>query len=229
MLDRRALLAGLPLLGGLPADQLDALARLARIERFATGATIFRKGDVGHGLLAVLEGRVQIGVLGGDGREVTLNVIKTGEVFGEIALLDGEARTADAVALEDCTFLAIDRREFLTFLRRTPEVSIRLLEVLSRRLRRTTALAEEALLLRLESRLARQLLRLANEYGRPEGAGVRIGLNISQRQLGNLLGVSRESVNKQLSAWQALGYVSAKRGAITLCAPARLQAIADEP
>lgn len=226
MTDRRALLARLPLLGGLATDQLDALSRLARVERHPAGATIFRKDDEGRGLMATLSGRIQISVPGADGREITLNIISPGEVFGEIALLDGEPRTADAIALEDCELLVLDRRDFIPFLRRSPEVAIRLLEVLSRRLRRTTAFAEEALLLRLEARMARQLLRLAADFGVPDGNGVRIGLRISQRQLGSLLGASRESVNKQLRAWQAQRFLATRRGVITLLAPARLEAIA---
>lgn len=226
--DRQALLASLPLLGGLAPEQLGALARLARIERFRRGAVIFRKGDAGLGLMGVIGGAIQISVVGPDGREIVLNVIRPGEVFGEIALLDGQPRTADAIALEDCELLVLDRREFLPFLQRTPEACVKLLEIVSRRLRRTTLLAEEAMLMGLEERLARQLLRLAEEFGRPVDGGVRIDLRISQRQLGAFLGVSRESVNKQLAAWQGLRLVEVRRGQVTLLAPGRLRALANE-
>src|SRR4051812_44908653 len=111
--DFRHILESNGLFGGLSAAELDRILGFARIESFRARDTIFLKGAPGRGLLAVLEGRVQIRAPGLDGREVTLNIIEAGEVFGEIALLDGRDRSADAVAMTDCKLLVIDRREFV--------------------------------------------------------------------------------------------------------------------
>jgi CRP-like cAMP-binding protein len=188
---------------------------------------IFQRGDNGSSLMAVLRGRVRISSISGDGKEVTLNVINPGEIFGEIALLDGEPRSADATAIEDTTLLVVERRNFLPFCRQNEDLFPRLLAVLCRRLRRTSMALEEIALFDLPVRLARVLLKLAEDYGRPNSAGTRIDLKLSQRDLSNLVASSRESVNKQLRTWRENGAVDLEDGFIVLRRPADLQRLTD--
>jgi len=214
--DRRALLARHFLLGQLRPEELDRLLAMAGERRFAGGQVIFQKGDPGTSMMAVLDGRVRIGAYSEDGKEIILNIVEPGQIFGEIALLDGRERTADATAMGPTTLLVLDRRDFVPFLERNPKIAVRLLEVVCERVRRTSELVESVAFLDFSARLARLLLRLAESYGEETGAGTRINLKLSQQDLGNLIATTRESVNRQLNAWQQEGIVRLEQGRITI-------------
>ena len=224
----RALLEGHYLFGQLTAEELDALLAHARVERYRTGQTIFLKGSAGTGMMAVLGGRVRISTPSPDGRELVLNTIHEGEIFGELALLDGKERTADASAARDCELLVLERRDLLPFLEKHPKVALRLLAVVTGRLRQTTEQVEDVAFLGLESRLAKQLLKLAARHGKETADGeITIDAKLSQRELGQMIGLSRESINKQLGTWQREGLVRVEEGTITLRDPDELQRIVD--
>jgi CRP/FNR family cyclic AMP-dependent transcriptional regulator len=216
MLDRRSILHNHPLFAELTGVELDRVLADAHVLRYRQGEVIFLKATPGTGMIAVLSGRVRISAPSVDGREIVLNIIEAGEVFGELALLDGKDRSADAVAQTDCELLTIERRSFVPFLRDNPEIALRLLAVLCERLRRTTEQVEDMLFLDLPSRLAKKLLTLAAVSGERLPSGARLATRLSQRELGALIGMSRESVNKQLRQWQAAGIVSVGRGVIAL-------------
>jgi CRP-like cAMP-binding protein len=224
---KRDALLGSPLFAAMQPQELDEILKFASERRVRRGQMIFQRGDNGSSLMAVLRGRVRISSISGDGKEVTLNVINPGEIFGEIALLDGEPRSADATAIEDTTLLVVERRNFLPFCRQNEDLFPRLLAVLCRRLRRTSMALEEIALFDLPVRLARVLLKLAEDYGRPNSAGTRIDLKLSQRDLSNLVASSRESVNKQLRTWRENGAVDLEDGFIVLRRPADLQRLTD--
>ena len=137
-------------------------------------------------------------------------------MFGEIALLDGKERTADAVALTACELLVVERRSFLPFLLRRPEMCVRMLSLLCERLRRTDEQVEDLLFRQLENRLARTLLRLGQDYGRQERGVVRIDLALSQAELANLVGGSRERVNRHLHSLQRSGVIALERKTIVI-------------
>lgn len=225
--DRRIIFRRHPLFTHLPDADVDQLLRYARIERHKAGHTIFLKGSPGHGMMAVLSGQVRISAPSPEGKEIVLNLVGPGEVFGEIALLDGHERTADAVAMNDCELLVLERRDFIPFLERHPEVCIRLMEVLCARLRRTSEQVEDVLFLELPARLAKMLLRLAKEHGHTTAAGQVIDLKLSQRELGNLTGATRESINKQLKEWERDGVLRLEGGAIVVTSASRLEALAE--
>lgn len=203
--EKERLFARHVLFGGLESDDLDALLSHARIEHHPAGRLVFSKGTPGRSMMAVLRGSVRISATAANGREVLLAILDAGEIFGELALLDGGERTADAIAMSDCDLLVIDQRDFIPFLKRRSDLCIELLKVLSTRLRRTDVLVETALFGRLDNRLARALVRLAEKSGAEEGGKPTLRLNVSQQELGGLVGASRENVNKQLRAWQRAG------------------------
>jgi CRP/FNR family cyclic AMP-dependent transcriptional regulator len=225
---REALLAS-PFFRPMSGAELDEIIGFAVERRFPKGATIFSKNDAGSSMMAVLTGRVRIGNVSVDGKEVMLNVIGPGEIFGEIALLDGKPRSADAVALEDTTLMVVERRHFLPFLFRNEAMMERLLVVLCDRLRRTSLALEEIALFDLPSRLARVLTKLAEDYGRPvageQGGGTMIDLKLSQRDLSTLVASSRESVNKQLRAWRENGTIGQRDGHLVVLKPQELEAL----
>jgi CRP-like cAMP-binding protein len=135
---------------------------------------------------------------------------------GEVALLDGGPRTATVSTLTVCDFLVIGRQDLLKLLEAEPGVAIRLLAACATRLRHTSELVEELVFLALPARLARKLLQLAQSYGSNTGRGIHIGLKLSQRELGELVGSSRESVNRQLGLWEEAGVLRYERGTVTL-------------
>jgi len=202
--DKRKLFQGHALFGKLLPHDLDALLRHARVERYAAGSEIFAKGSPGRSMMAIVKGRVRIEVQSPAYRDVVLAILQPGEVFGEIALLDGEDRTADAMAIDDSELLVLDYRDFIPFLEQRAELCILLMRVLCQRLRRTTQQVGEVMFGRLDSRLASALIRLAHESGH---SGNAVALRVSQRELAGLVGASRESVNKQLRLWQREGVV----------------------
>jgi CRP/FNR family transcriptional regulator, cyclic AMP receptor protein len=212
ILSQRELLRRSPVFALLGDSEIDAVLAHARVVRHAEGDQIFAKGDPGNGMMAVLKGRVMISSPSLDGRQVVLTVFHDGEVFGEIALLDGKERTADATAMSDCELLFVPRGSFLGLLERRPELCQRLLVVLCERLRRTNEQVEDLAFLDLEARIAKVLVRLAAENG--NAAAPPIAVKISQRTLGELVGGSRESVNKHLQDWKRSGIIALGKGSI---------------
>jgi CRP/FNR family transcriptional regulator, cyclic AMP receptor protein len=208
---RDALLAS-PFFQHMRAEELDEIIGFATERRFSRGTVIFTKGDPGTSMMAVLTGRVRVSAISADGKEVTLNVINAGDIFGEIALLDGKSRSADATALEDTVLMVVERRQFLPFLLNNATLIERLLVVLCERLRRTSLALEELALFDLPVRLARLLIKLSQDYGRPVPDGTRIDIKLSQRDLATLVASSRETVNKQLRGWREQGVVEIVAG-----------------
>jgi CRP-like cAMP-binding protein len=141
--DRQKLLQEHPLFSGLPAEIIERLSSYAVMRDVKRGTTIFTKGDVGNSLFAVCEGTVKMTSPSADGKDAVFNMINEGAIFGEIALLDGRTRTADAVAATDCQLMVIDRRDFLPLLRSQQELAIKIIDVLCARLRRTSEQVED--------------------------------------------------------------------------------------
>jgi len=197
-------------------SELDELLAYARIERFRAHETVLLKGSPGTGMMAVIKGEIRISGPGADGREVIFNVLGPGDIFGEVALLDGGERSADATAATDSEVLVIERRNFLPFLERHPPVATKLLIALCAKLRRTTEQVEDLALLDLPARLAKKLLSLARTHGRQTERGLAVETTLSQGDLAKSLATSRESVNKQLARWQRDGIIRVVEGAITL-------------
>src|SRR5262245_29349631 len=154
-LDKRALLANVPLFDRLEPEELDRLVAYMRLVRHPARTVLFRKGDPGSNLMVVVRGRVKVCSHSEDGKELVLNLINAGEVVGEIALLDGADRTADAVTLTETELMVLERRDFVPFLQRHPDACMRLFAVLCERLRKPSELLQEALFLEGSARVAR--------------------------------------------------------------------------
>jgi CRP/FNR family cyclic AMP-dependent transcriptional regulator len=215
-LSREEILAGHFLLKHLRPEELSRLAGSASLVRHRSQATIFQHGDPGNSMMAVVSGRVKICNYSPDGKEMVLNIIDRGGLFGEIAVLDGQPRSADAVAIGDTELLVLERTRLLPFLTANPEIATRLIAVLCQRLRNTSEALEDALLRDAPSRVARGLLRLAKTFGKKEAAGTRLDIKLSQQQIGNLIGISRESTNKYIVDWTRAGYLAVSGGFITI-------------
>jgi len=204
----------------------ERLGSYARPKTVARGVTIFQKGDPGTSLFAVCRGTVQMTTLSTSGKNAVFNLIREGEIFGEIALLDGRPRTADATAMAPCELIVIERRDFVPFLSGHPDVMLKFIEILCSRLRRTSEQVQDVTFLNLPTRLAKTLLELtASEAA---GAAPRRKVAITQREISQIIGKSRESTNKQLRAWAKRGWIRLERGGVSVLAPDKLVAVAAE-
>ncbi|MBA4181667.1 MAG: Crp/Fnr family transcriptional regulator [Anaerolinea sp.] len=216
-----AYIRDLPLLARLPEADLQALASSGRVRRFPAGTAIFHEGDPGDSLHVVVEGQVRITVLSGSGSEATVAMVDTGDCFGELALLDGKPRSATATAVTATRTFVVTRNDFVAWLKDRPGAALALLETLSLRLRRTDEALADLTFLDLPHRLAKQLLRLSAV----DVKGQRPAIKVTQAELASMLGVSRESVNKQLNAFARGGLVQISRGTVKVKDPEALRAL----
>jgi CRP-like cAMP-binding protein len=208
---------------GLNPDERKLLVSQARIRNFSAGDTIFLMGSSGDSMMAVLQGTVRISVPSMEGREIVLAILQPGELLGEIALLDGKERTADARAMTDCSLAILERRAVVAFIEQHPSGMLSLIEVLCGRLRQSDQRIAEMVFLDLPARLAKTLLRMSSVAGGRAGARIQL----SQRELGNIVGSSRESINKCLREWQRSGIVRIDENKITITKRALLKALSD--
>src|SRR3981081_4008145 len=191
--DRLSLLRNHPLFHDLPGPVIEHLGSYMKTRKVPRGATIFAKGDPGTGLMGVLSGMVKVSVASAEGKDVVLNIFHEGEVFGEIALLDGRPRTADATAMSDCELIVIERRDFVPFLSAHPDVMLKFIEILCSRLRRTSEQVQDITFLNLPTRLAKTLLQLT---AAEDGSAASRKAAVTQREISQMIGISRESTNK---------------------------------
>jgi CRP/FNR family transcriptional regulator, cyclic AMP receptor protein len=229
-------LASIPFFENFAPPEREAIATRLNSRRFADGEVIFMRGDPGSTLMILIEGRVRIGVNTSDGREMLLTIMEPGQIFGEMSLLDGQARSADATAMGETLVLALERVDFLATLRQFPESALRLCAMLSQKLRRSTDQVEGVTLHPVNVRLARLLLTIAAQSSdrpskpssTPSSAGTpRTKGSPTQRDLGQLIGASRQKVNFHLGQWQAEGIIARDGNAFAIQNWKALQAIAN--
>ena len=219
--DKLSILRNHSLFGQLDVDALTRLASYSHSKSVSAGTTIFERGDPGTSLFAVLRGTVKISNQSSDGKDAVLNMIPAGGIFGEIALLDGQPRTADAFAVSDCELMQIDRRDFVPLISQRPEIALKLIEILCSRIRHTSEQVEDMAFLDLPGRLAKTLLWLSEQSGSSAGRKV----SITQREIGQIIGMSRESTNKQLREWEEKKWLKLERGGLVILDPRPLAEI----
>jgi len=215
-LDRRALFRAHPFFKDLGEPVLSRLFTHAVTRKLRKGAVLFRKGETGSSMYAVCAGSIRISVPSEEGKDAIFNLVPPGEIFGEIALLDGGQRTADAAASENSELMVIERRDFIPLIQQNPHVAMKLIELLCSRLRRTSEQVEDIVFLGLPNRLAKVLIQLAKRA--PASASPQ-KLRVTQRDLSQMIGVSRESANKQLREWERKKWVRLERGGVVILAP----------
>jgi CRP/FNR family cyclic AMP-dependent transcriptional regulator len=217
--EKARFLSNTPLFRNLEPEELETLASRCQERPMRAGEMLFHRTDPGSSMVAILAGEVRIALPGSDGRDQVLQVLRAGEVFGEVALLDGGTRTADAVAQTNGRLLIVERRDLLQMLQDDQALALRIIILLCDRLRATNWLLEAMLFHDAAARLATTLLMLA--ANRP---GMR--LDVTQRTLGEMVGSARETVNKKLREWQAAGILALEPGRVTVLDPAALQRLA---
>ncbi len=212
---------------GLPHKTIDRVAALATRRSYEENTIIFMRGDRGDSLCGVVTGRVRISASRAGGKEVFLNIMEPGDAFGEIALLDGSPRTATATAMARTELMILQRDAFFALLRGEPQLAEHLIQLLCKRVRWTAEQVEDSALLSVPAKLAKRLLSLASVHGRETPEGPRLA--ISQEELAQFLGLSRQIVNQHLQAWRAKDWISLGRGSVTLTNPRALQTVTHQP
>ncbi|HTZ71607.1 MAG TPA: Crp/Fnr family transcriptional regulator [Acetobacteraceae bacterium] len=219
-------LARHPILRPLDRASLEGLLGFAQLRILRARGRLFAAGDAGSALYLILSGWMKLTRQGPAGRDIVLEIVGPGSLFGELAVLCGSPRAADAVALSACRVLAIDGRALISALRAHPDALLAVVRLLGERLARTTSQMEDGLM-SAEPRLARALLRLAALDPKPGRTGLTIDLGLSQSDLGELTGLARESINKLLGGWRDAGWIELAGRTLTLIDAAALRAVAD--
>lgn len=222
--DKEGLLRSHPFFKALDNRIVDRLSPRALTRKVKKGTLLFRKGDAGTNLYAIGAGAVRVSAPSDEGKDTVFNLILPGEIFGEIAFLDGGPRTADAVMIESGELVVIERRDFLPLLRDYPELALRLLEILCGRLRHTSEQIEDVVFLKLKARLAKALLYLYERFSSERQQT----LKVTQREISQLVGASRESANKQLRKWQRQKWIRLERGGLCILSPDALRRLVSE-
>jgi CRP/FNR family transcriptional regulator, cyclic AMP receptor protein len=215
-------LARVPLFADFSVKDVDALASLVCYRRYPKGSIIFQQGDSGTTLYLVEKGEVKLTVTSDSGKEVTLAILGPEAFFGELSLLDGGPRSANAIARVDCMVGTLDRGPLLRFLADHPRATSSLLSVMAGRLRRTTDQVHDAVFFDIPARLAKVLLRFSGaEREGPDG--VLSAPKLNQEELADLVGGTRESVNKCLGVYARQGLIRCSRGRVTVLKPEELR------
>jgi CRP/FNR family transcriptional regulator/CRP/FNR family cyclic AMP-dependent transcriptional regulator len=216
--ESQELVANIPLFARLDPEERHAVLKLVRIRAYPARKVVVWEGEPGGALFMVLSGYLKTISVGLEGKETLLSVMGPGEVFGELSLLDAQPRSASVVALEATELATIERAPFLELLERSPRLAIGLLEVLSGRVRNLTKRFENNASMDVPGRLIEALLGLAEKHGeRLTDRRIRIKIRLSQQDLGNMVGATRESVNKLLRQWTELGLLRHEGGYVTIC------------
>jgi CRP/FNR family transcriptional regulator, cyclic AMP receptor protein len=223
--DRRELLRNVSIFSSLDERELDLLIQATTSRKLKAKEVLFRKGDPGNQLFGILSGSLKVTVVGADGKDVVFSLMRPGEVIGEIALLDGEPRSATVVAVEATNLVTLHRRDFVPFLEKHPQAAIGLATVLAALVRRLSERAEDRQTMPLPARIAKRLLALAQEHGKRPIVGGPVEVRLPQQDLADLVGTTRESVNKHLRIWEEAGIVRLGRGRVVLEQPKLLEEI----
>lgn len=220
-----ALLARCELFAGLPLQERKRVARLCLRRKYPARQVVFHQGDAGREMYIVASGRLKVSTISEDGKELSFFFLQESDLFGELALLDGETRSVSVTTIDACELLVLRQIDFQTLLKQNDVIGLRLLSLLAGKVRATTSLYESSVFIEIPGRLAGKLLELADESGVEMDDGVLIDIKLSQYELGTLINASRESVNKQLKAWESGDIIELRGGKIFIREPELLEAL----
>jgi len=222
----RTLLARVWLFSELRPEQLDDLALLAFYRHVPQGAVVVRQGETDGDLYMVAKGLLRVSVRSSEGREVALGLLGSADVFGEVALVDGLARSATVTAQKPSELFVLPRRETLRFLEGAPEINAKLLVAMARHVRRLTRRVEELSALPVSTRMARRLVEIAEDHGTRVGPNrIALPVHLSQQDLADHVQATRESINKCFARWMRLGIVHRTHSQIVIDDVERLAAL----
>jgi CRP-like cAMP-binding protein len=190
-------------------DEAAAISLRASMDtvKIAKGSILFKEGDDGEHLYVIIDGKLKLGTSSGDGRENLLSILGPGEMFGELSLFDPGPRTSTATAVTDAKLLSLSHEKVIPWLKQNPEVSLQLLTRLSQRLRRTNEAVGDLVFSDVPGRVAKALIDLGNRFGKTSPEGLLVNHDLTQEELAQLVGASRETVNKALADFAGRGWL----------------------
>jgi len=213
----------IPIFKTLSDSDLNDLAGSLRLKPLKQGQTLFWKGDEGTALYIVKKGTIKIVLPSTEGGEIIVTMFSEGDFLGEMALLDGEPRSADAVAIEPSEVFILSRANFLSFLQSNVNAIKAILSLLSKRLRRTDDMLEDTCFLNVSARLVKKLIALAESHGQQKDNKILIDLSLTQKELGDMVGATRESINKELKSLRKQGLIIIEESRIQILDISRLK------
>ena len=196
-----------PIFSGLDASAADALRASMNLVKLRKGQSLFKEGDDGDHLFVVSSGKVKLGTKSVDGRENLLMILGPGDMFGELSLFDSGPRTATATAVTDSKLLALGQDKVIPWVKEHPEVSLQLLARLASRLRRTNEVVGDLVFSDVPGRVAKALIDLGVKFGDKRTEGLFVNHDLTQEELAQLVGASRETVNKALADFAQRGWL----------------------
>jgi CRP/FNR family cyclic AMP-dependent transcriptional regulator len=220
--DAEAVLARAGIVQGLPPDTAAALIEQLRLEEYARGHRVYTEGEPGRSLYIVVTGKVKIGRRSPDGRDKLLAIMGPSDMFGVLSTFDPGPRTATATAITNVCVATMDRNAVRDWMRGRPEISERLLQVLARRLRRTDDHVTDLIFTDVPGRVAKQLLQFAQQFGRHDGGTLVVRHDLTQEEIAQLVGSSRETVNKAMSDFAQRGWIELDGKTVRIRDPERL-------
>jgi CRP/FNR family cyclic AMP-dependent transcriptional regulator len=212
-----------PLFDGLDDEAARALRHQMGEVKLSRGEHLFLEGDDGDALYVVIDGKMKLTRAASDGRENLLGVIGPGEMFGELSLFDPRPRTSSASAVTDATLVALKQEALMTWLRERPEVALHMLRALAQRLRRANDVTADLVFTDVPGRVAKNLLDLADRFGTQEADGLHVHHDLTQEELAQLVGASRETVNKALADFAARGWLQISARSVLILDAERLR------
>jgi CRP-like cAMP-binding protein len=215
-------LARAGLFQGVAPEAREALSSALEYGDYSRGESVFTEGEQGDTLYIVLSGKVKVGRRASDGRENMLSVMGPSDMFGELSLFDPGPRTATATVLTDARLASLAHASLRPWITDRPEIAEQLLRVLARRLRRTNDALADLIFTDVPGRVAKALLGLAERFGTQEAEGVRVHHDLTQEELAQLVGASRETVNKALADFASRGWMRVDSRAVTILDADRL-------
>jgi CRP/FNR family cyclic AMP-dependent transcriptional regulator len=211
-----------PMFAGLDDEAVAALRSAMHEVRLRRGEVLFHEGDQGDELYVVIEGKVKLGRTSADGRENLLSVLGPGQMFGELSLFDPGPRSSTATGITDTVMLALGQEQLMTWLSGRPEVARGLLLQLASRLRHLNEAVADLVFSDVPGRVAKQLLDLARRFGKPTEGGIDVHHDLTQEELAQLVGASRETVNKALADFAHRGWIRLEQRAVVILDVERL-------
>lgn len=190
--------------------------------RLAKGATLFSEGDSGDHLYVIIEGKLKLGTSSGDGRENLLSVLGPGEMFGELSLFDPGPRTSTATAVTDVRLLSLGHDKVIPWVSQHPQVALELLARLAQRLRRTNEVLGDLVFSDVPGRVAKALIDLGERFGKETDEGLYVHHDLTQEELAQLVGASRETVNKALADFAGRNWIRLDGRAVLITDKERL-------
>ena len=212
-----------PLFEALDDDSAAALKAGVTVVELSRAQRLFEEGVSGNQLYVILDGKIKLTRAAADGRENLLSVLGPGEMFGELSLFDPRPRTASATAVTDSRLAALAHDDLRSWLTGRPDVALHLLRALAQRLRRANDVMADLVFTDVPGRVAKALLDLSDRFGTPQEDGLQVNHDLTQEELAQLVGASRETVNKALADFAARGWLQLSAKSVLLIEPERLR------